>query len=432
MKNVHSSNLEITNEFAHALHLLKNSKQNLYITGVAGTGKSTLLKLFLEKTTEQYVILAPTGLAAINVRGQTIHSFFHLPTKLFTLEDPQIKFNKKNAKKFKALDLIIIDEISMVRADLLDGIDYTLRLHCKSSLPFAGIRLIFFGDLMQLPPVVVGQDMQQYFKDNYGGPYFFNAISFKKLSFSYIELTKIFRQKDDKFIKILNRIRNNKATDNDLEILNQHWDDPSSEKKDNKEILTLCTTNKIAININQTHIAALPSKEWSYNAKIEGDFPVNSYPTSEPLLLKVGAQVMMLRNDINKNWVNGDVGIITDLEENKIRVRLHQNIVDVDKVEWEVIDYQYNSETKKLEQKIIGRFTQYPLNLAWAITIHKSQGKTLRKVKINLGTGAFSHGQTYVALSRCTSLDGLFLETKIRPRDIFVDPIVLDFIKQHN
>ena len=419
-------NFILTEEFADAFDLLEHSDENIYITGKAGTGKSTLLTYFRQKTEKNVVVLAPTGVAALNVAGATIHSFFRFPTRLLAPNDKDIKVEHQRRELFKKLSMIIIDEISMVRADLLDAIDLSLRLNRNDERPFGGVQMVFFGDVFQLPPVVVGKDLSDYFEVNYGGPYFFNSKSFTVSSFTCIELSKIFRQKDDGFKDILNCIRENRLGGKELSLLNAKYR-VEERTDDSSVVLTLCTTNKISSEINDSCMAALPTKEFVYQAEIKGKFDQSAYPTEPNLALKAGAQVMMLKNDPMKRWVNGTLGIIKSLADNSVEVSIDNVTYSVDRASWEVVDYQYNKKDNKIDVVVTGSFSQYPLKPAWAITIHKSQGQTFDRVKIHLGNGAFTHGQTYVALSRCTSLNGITLKTKIRPKDVIVDPKVSRF-----
>jgi len=425
-KNKLPDNLIITEEFQKSFDLMESTSKCAYITGKAGTGKSTLLTYFREKTKKNVIVLAPTGIAAINVEGSTIHSFFQFPPQL--IEKHHITKDFTRQELFDKIDMIVIDEISMVRADILDGIDYALRINRKKDIPFGGVQMIFFGDLYQLPPVVVGKDLNDYFEENFGGFYFFNAKVFKESSFEYIELQIIFRQKDEDFKQILNSIREDKVTPNDLNILNTRFR-PNHTLTSKDVCLTLTTTNKIAEDINQERMNSLISKEFLYTAEITGKFDKSSYPTEQRLILKEGAQIMMLKNDSKKRWVNGTIGIIKKLSD-EVVVEIDGTSYTIEKATWEVVEYQYNKEEKKIEAVITGSFTQFPVKLAWAITIHKSQGQTFDNVIINLGNGAFAHGQTYVALSRCTSLEGIILKTQIRPRDIILDSKVANFIKE--
>ncbi|NTU99336.1 AAA family ATPase [Candidatus Falkowbacteria bacterium] len=404
---------------------METTNKCAYITGKAGTGKSTLLTYFRQNTTKNVIVLAPTGIAAINVEGSTIHSFFRFEPKLVEKENIQRDFTRQDL--FSKIDMIVIDEISMVRADLLDGIDHSLRLNRKSDIPFGGVQMVFFGDLYQLPPVVVGKDLTEYFEEHYGGPFFFNAKVFDDLSFEYIELQTIFRQKDEHFKNILNCIRENRVTAKELSLLNARFN-PAHSPDSTNVCLTLATTNKIAEDVNQEHMNSLPSKEYFYPAVITGKFDKTSYPTEPKLFLKKGAQIMMLKNDSQKRWVNGTLGLVSELTEDDVTVEVDGTNYLIEKASWEVIEYQYNKEEKKIEAIVTGSFTQYPVKLAWAITIHKSQGQTFDNVVIDLGRGAFTHGQTYVALSRCTSLEGITLKTLIRQKDIILDPKVSRFI----
>lgn len=426
-KNQLPQNLEITEEFQQAFDLMDKTNKCAYITGKAGTGKSTLLTYFRKKTKKNIIILSPTGIAAINVEGTTIHSFFRFAPQLIKKNDISKDYNRREL--FNKIETIVIDEISMVRADLLDAIDYSLQINRGIDKPFGGVQMIFFGDLYQLPPVVVGKDLLDYFEENFGGYFFFNAKVFDNISFDYIELQKIFRQKDEIFKNILNNIRENKVTNNDLSLLNQRFDLNHSYKVDDIS-LTLSTTNKIAEDINRERMYNLPTQEYYYDASITGKFETSSFPTESRLTLKKGAQVMMLKNDSEKRWVNGSLGKIKNLSDFEIEVEIDETTYTIERATWESIEYQYNKEEKKIEAIVTGSFTQYALKPAWAITIHKSQGQTFDSVIINLGAGAFAHGQTYVALSRCTSLEGITLKTKVRSQDIILDPKVAKFIRE--
>jgi ATP-dependent exoDNAse (exonuclease V) alpha subunit len=426
-KNKLPENLVITEEFKSAFELMENTTKCAYITGKAGTGKSTLLTYFRQKTKKNVIVLAPTGIAAINVEGSTIHSFFRFAPQLIEKANIQRDFTRQDL--FGKIDMIVIDEISMVRVDLLDGIDYSLRLNRKLDTPFGGVQMVFFGDLYQLPPVVVGKDLTDYFEEHFGGAFFFNAKVFNELSFDYIELQTIFRQKDEHFKDILNSIRENRVTQKELELLNDRHN-PTHAFDASNVCLTLSTTNKIADDVNLERMNNLTSKEFFYPAIITGRFDKASYPTEPKLFLKEGAQIMMLKNDSQKRWVNGTLGLISDLTEAEVTIEIDGTNYTIEKATWEVIEYQYNKEEKKIEAIVAGSFTQFPVKLAWAITIHKSQGQTFDNVVIDLGNGAFTHGQTYVALSRCTSLEGITLKTQIRQRDIILDPKVSRFIKE--
>ena len=423
--------VKLNSEFNKIIKLLEYSDESFFITGRAGTGKSTLLRLFSETTKKKTVILAPTGIAALNVKGQTIHSFFKFKPNFIPKTDIRIV---KNRKLYRNIDTIIIDEVSMVRADMLDNIDLFLRLNRNSPLPFGGVQMIFFGDLYQIPPVVSSDFEKQYIYENYETPYFFSAHALNSENFQYnlIELNEVFRQTDRRFINLLESIRLNEMDWDLLEELNVRYD-PEYIKEG--FYITLSARNAQAQKINDEKLKNLKSKEYTYKANIIGDFPINTFPTDYDLSLKVGAQVMFIRNDPEKRFVNGTIGKIVELDYEKILVEINKGndkeIVDVDYDEWEHVKYFTDFKNpKNIEQEVLGTFQQYPLKLAWAITIHKSQGKTFDNVIIDLGKrGAFAHGQTYVALSRCTSLDGIILKTPIKPQDIMVDPVIIDFLE---
>lgn len=421
VNNVVSDDIEITQDFKDAIDLMENTSNNAYITGRAGTGKSTLLSYFVKHTKKNAVVLAPTGIAAINIEGSTIHSFFGFEPKL--VEQADIKKNRFKADLFLKLEMIIIDEISMVRADLLDGIDYSLRVNRDNELPFGGVQIICFGDIFQLPPVVE-KDLAEYFFEKYGGYYFFNAPVFKEARFKYIELQNIFRQRDAFFKELLEKIRHKLMSSSDLLVINQRYN-PDFEYVFGDLTLTIASTNKIVYDINRLQMDNLQSKEFTFKAEISGTF--DTYPTDVNLALKQGAQIMMLKNDTLKRWANGTLGTIKNLTDNDVEVEINGIVYPVEKATWEMFEYKYDKKEKRIKAVVVGSFVQYPLKLAWAITIHKSQGKTFNKIVIDLGRGAFAHGQTYVALSRCTSLDGVVLKTQIKHRDIIVDSIIERF-----
>jgi ATP-dependent DNA helicase PIF1 len=410
------ADFELSLEFARAFDLMEHTDQCIMVTGKAGTGKSTLLQYFLENTRKQRVVLAPTGVAAINVNGQTIHSFFGFPPKFIQKDTIH---RRRNRKMIKRVDTVIIDEVSMVRADLMDGIDYALRLNRdRMDIPFGGAQMIFFGDLFQLSPIV-SQEMSGIYADKYATPYFFSADVFKEIVISGVELTRIFRQTDRQFVDLLNKIRNNEYDEDDFELLNSRVNRRIGEGLDHH--ITLTTTNRDAGSINQKRLAKLRAQEFEYEARVEDDFDESAYPTDACLKLKIGAQVMMLKNDPDKRWVNGSIGIVRALIGNSITVDIDGSVYAVKPVEWQKIAYEYNKETDRIDEKVIGTFTQYPLKLAWAITIHKAQGQTFQNVVIDLGGGAFAHGQVYVALSRCTSLQGITLKRPVTCSDIVFD-----------
>ncbi len=427
----HKKPVKLNTEFANTLELLENSEDSFFVTGRAGTGKSTLLRLFKETTKKKTVVLAPTGIAALNIKGQTIHSFFKFAPNFI----PKTAIKKQKSRKlYINLDTIIIDEISMVRADLIDNIDLFLRINRNSPLPFGGVQMIFFGDLYQIPPVVSSDFERVFLNENYETPYFFSASALNndKFHYSLIELNEVFRQTDRRFINLLESIRLNEMDWDLLEELNSRY---NPDEINEGLYITLSARNTQVQKLNNKELKNIKSKEYTYNANIIGDFPANTFPTDYNLSLKVGAQVMFIRNDSEKRFVNGTIGKVIELDFDRIIVEIFkdgkQQIVDVDYEEWEYVKYFTDFKNpNKIEQEVLGTFQQYPLKLAWAITIHKSQGKTFDNIIIDLGSkGAFAHGQTYVALSRCTSLEGIILKTPVKPQDIMVDPRIIDFLE---
>jgi ATP-dependent DNA helicase PIF1 len=414
-------------------YIQKNNFPFLFITGKAGSGKSTLLKNFCATTQKRFAIVAPTGIAALNVGGQTIHSFFRFPVGIFDRRN--IK-KQNNAKLWQNLDLIIIDEISMVEAKIIDDIDYFMRLNGRNpDLAFGGTQIIAFGDLLQLPPVYTQEKEEiQNLGYNYETPYFFSADIFQSVPIKTIELKTTFRQVDSEFLEILNQIRIGKINPESLEKLNQRCNfSPKSNS-----VITLTTTNEKARNINLRNIESLKGKAHTFIAEIQGEIPESAYPADYKLVLKPEAQIIFLKNDNTEGrWVNGTLGKIHDLDNDCINVKIatpngKEKIYEVERVEWEKVRYQFDEKKGTIVRKKIGSFTQFPLRLAWAITIHKSQGKTFDEVLIDKGRGAFAPGQIYVALSRCTSLQGVYLTQPITRQDIFTDPVVLDFISRLN
>jgi ATP-dependent exoDNAse (exonuclease V) alpha subunit len=419
--------IEINPQFARAVELMEHSKEHLFVTGRAGTGKSTLLQHFRETTKKKIAVLAPTGVAALNVRGQTIHSFFGLKPNATAESIVKAAKFSKNLLMYRSLDAIVIDEISMVRADLLDGVDMFLRAVRRVKLPFGGMQMIFIGDLYQLPPVVINHE-RDYFKTVYKSPYFFDAHAANDPDFSmqYIELEKIYRQQEKDFIEVLNAVRNNSMTDEHLAKLNTRTTGILSRGK-TKDVITLTTTNAAADTLNAERLAKLPGKPMAYSASMKGKFDEKQAPTEEELKLKIGAQVMMLANDSEGRWVNGSIGTVTGLTKDFVKV-----LLDTGK-EWLVEQHtwsmmKYNYAGGELTQEAAGSFTQYPMKLAWAVTIHKAQGKTFDSVSIDFGGGTFAPGQAYVALSRCRTFKGLSLHRPMRARDVIMDPCVIDFV----
>ncbi len=414
--------LELNSQFEKAL-LKADANENLFITGKAGTGKSTFLEYFCAHTTKNVVVLAPTGVAALNVKGQTIHRFFNFYIDVTPQKIRDKKVKPRNREIYKKLETIIIDEVSMLRADLLDCVDSFLRLYGPDSTkPFGGIQMIFIGDLYQLPPVVMEKEID-IFSTHYESPYFFSAPVFKSFFLEVVELEKVYRQKDQAFVELLNRIRSNSLNDNDLTVLNRRFL-PEFKSNDDQFYIYLTTTNKKADEINNEHLNAIEGKMYQSTADIKGDFGREYYPTATTLQFKVGSQIMLLNNDLKKRWVNGSMGVIEAVQKNeegeqylKIRLQDSNRVVEVYSYTWEV--YRFFIDGQALSSEAVGTFTQYPFRLAWAITIHKSQGKTFERVIIDIGSGAFAAGQVYVALSRCTSFEGIVLKSPIKKHHIW-------------
>ena len=415
--------LDINPQFQRALELMEHSQRHVFITGRAGTGKSTLLSHFRKNTAKRVVVLAPTGVAAVNVGGQTIHSFFRFKPDV-TLAAIGGKIKDKNKNLYRKLAAIIIDEISMVRADLLDCVDKFLRLNGPDDqAPFGGVQMIFIGDLYQLPPVVTSQE-REIFRSRYKSPYFFSAAACTALDMEFIELEKVYRQSDNEFIRLLNAIRNRTATDGDFDLLNRRVD-PQFEAPPQDFYITLTSTNELANRINIERLTRLRGKLWKASGSISGDFGREYLPTNVDLELKKGAQIMLLNNDSCGRWINGTVGRVKgfakDEESRDIVLASLETgeTVEVSPYTWEI--YRFMLKDGELASETIGSFTQYPLRLAFAVTIHKSQGKTFTKVAIDVGRGTFAHGQMYVALSRCTDMEGLVLKQPIQKKHILTD-----------
>lgn len=434
--------MEFSKEAQSAINYIFGTNKNVFITGKAGTGKSTLLSHLRLHIKKKAVVLAPTGISAINVNGETIHSFFSLKPGFEKEEAFKKRIDEERAKKYRKLDTIFIDEISMVRADLLDAIDIFLRKARKSALAFGGVQMIFIGDLYQLPPVVTPNDKEKFFSE-YKAPYFFNAEVFRgqtdlfSIPFELInvELTKIYRQSDSEFIEILNAIRTNQTKGIHFLRLNSRYNPTFVPPKDEKYIY-LVTTNAAAKEINKSKLSEINEEVISYDASMTGDFPTSFHPNDLELTLKVGAQIMFIYNDPERRWVNGTLGKVIDVkyinsEDGSEIIPLllvekeDGQTVEVTPFTWEISKYIFVDGN--FEREIMGTFRQLPIKLAWAITIHKSQGKTFDKVIIDLGRGSFAHGQTYVALSRCTSLEGIVLKKKLWSGSIIMDERVKQY-----
>ncbi len=424
-------------EFQTALELIQETNQSFFLTGKAGTGKSTFLKHIVENTSKNYVVIAPTGIAAVNVGGVTIHSFFQFPLRPLLPEDGDIKVFWKDAEKRKiisAMDTLIIDEVSMVRADLIDGIDCSLRRNGGNpNLPFGGKQIVFVGDIFQLEPVTIRKSSEhKIINEIYGSAYFYNAKVFERVSLFTVELQKVYRQTDPIFISLLDKVRVKEILQTDIDKLNSRVFSEIELNK-NEFAITLTTKNDLADRVNSIKLSELKITPFNYTAEVSGEFDESKYPTEPELILKEGAQVIFIKNDIDKRWVNGTIGQVNELTESTIKVKLKDgSIHSVDKRVWENIKYQYNKDKKKIEQEIVGTFKQYPLKLAWAITIHKSQGLTFDRVVIDFGDGTFASGQAYVALSRATTFEGLFLKQKMRTTDIYIDEEIKEFAKSFN
>lgn len=424
-------NIEVNSQFQRALDIMEKTDRSIFITGRAGTGKSTLLEYFRGTTGKKVVVLAPTGVAALNIKGQTIHSFFGFRPDITPLK---VKRIEKDNSIFKKLDILVIDEISMVRADLLDCVDHFLRLNGPAShKPFGGIQMVFVGDLYQLPPVVTSRE-KAVFAGLYPTPYFFSSHVFAGFDMEFLELEKVYRQHDQRFIELLNAIRNNSIDDHGLSLLNTRYV-PEHDRPTSGFSLRLTTTNAMAAELNSFELSKLKGKLHRFKADRDGKFDDDSLPTSEELMVKAGSQVMMLNNDSFGRWVNGSMGRVVGFRKGEdgvptISVQLADGEnVDVEPYTWEIFNYKL--EGREIKSEVVGTFTQYPLMLAWAVTIHKSQGKTFERAVIDIGRGTFAHGQMYVALSRCTSLDGIVLKQPIEKKHIWMDWRVVQFVTRY-
>lgn len=435
-------NIDLDNaEFQTAWQLITHTRQSLFLTGKAGTGKSTFLRYICRNTKKKYVVLAPTGVAAVNVGGMTMHSFFKMPFKPLLPDDPDfaprrikktLRYPREKVRLLKELDMIIVDEISMVRSDMIDFMDRVLRAYSGNMRePFGGKQLLLVGDIFQLEPVVPA-DMRDILRRQYRSFFFFNAFAFGNVKLVPIELKKIYRQSDSYFVEMLDRVRVNRATRDDIKLINSRCN-PDYRAGDGQFVMTLATRRDTVDMINEAHIEAIKEPQYVFEGEIEGVFPAQNLPTSKELILKKGAQVIFIRNDKEKRWINGTLGRVTALAEDDIEVELENGeVYRLEPEVWENMQYSYNEEKKAVEETVLGSFRQYPVKPAWALTVHKCQGLTFNNVIIDFAGGAFSSGQTYVALSRCTTLEGMVLLKPIDERDIIVNQTVVEFSRSFN
>ena len=432
-------------EFQDALNLIQYTRQSVFLTGKAGTGKSTFLRYICEHTKKKHVVLAPTGIAAINAGGSTLHSFFKLPFYPLLPDDPNFslqrgriheffKYTKPHRKLLEELELVIIDEISMVRADIIDAVDRILRVYSRNLRePFGGKQILLVGDVFQLEPVVKG-DEREILNRFYPTPYFFSARVFGQIDLVSIELQTVYRQTDKVFVNVLDHIRSNTVGAADLQLLNTRYG-TQIEQSEADMYITLATRRDNVDYINDKKLAELPGEPVTFHGEIMGDFPESSLSTSQELVLKPGAQIIFIKNDFDRRWVNGTIGIVSGfdpIEETLYIITDDGKECDVKRESWRNIRYKYNEEKKQIEEEELGTFTQYPVRLAWAITVHKSQGLTFSRVVIDFTGGVFAGGQAYVALSRCTSLEGIQLKKPVSRADVFVRPEIVGFAQRFN
>jgi hypothetical protein len=429
--------MEQNTELRTAWDFVEHTGRSIFLTGKAGTGKTTFLKTVVERSSKRNIVVAPTGVAAINAGGMTIHSFFQLPFAPFVPGakiESKFDFSKEKRKIISSLDLLIIDEISMVRSDLLDAIDSVLRRYRNRYKPFGGVQLLMIGDLQQLTPVVTPED-ERMIAPYYDTPYFFGSKALAQIEYVTIQLERVYRQQDDTFLNLLNHIREGQPSEEDLQLLNSRVKpapDLSRKAGELEGYIRLTTHNQIANHYNESELQKLPGHACHYRAKIEGSFPDYSYPTAEMLTLKVGAQVMFVKNDPSgeHRYYNGRIGHVTYADDNRLMVYCpgDAEAIEVEPLEWENARYTLNPETREIESEVLGKFSQLPLRLAWAITIHKSQGLTFERAIIDASL-SFAPGQVYVALSRCKTLEGMVLATKIPPQAIINDQRVDSYIE---
>jgi len=422
--------IELNPEFTRALDLLERTRRHVLVTGRAGTGKSTLLRYFLDHTRKKAVVLAPTGVAAVNVGGQTIHSFFGFRPDITPDQVSRLVLPGDRESVYRQVELIIIDEVSMVRADLLDCVDRFLRLNGpRRNRPFGGVQMAFFGDLYQLPPVATGPE-RRALAELYENPYFYSARALQDVELELVELEKVYRQTDPLFLEVLGAIRNGTVTDGHLEVLNRRCR-PDFEPGPDELYVQLTTTNHLAQAVNRAQLSRLPGRLYTFEGLLQGEFGGEHTPAPLRLQLKVGAQVMMVNNDPEGRWVNGTVGrvveVLDDPAEPVVVAELEGGAqVEVAPYTWEL--FTFYVEGGQLRSRVVGRYTQLPMMLAWAVTIHKSQGKTFDRVVIDVGRGAFAPGQVYVALSRCRTLEGIVLKRPITAKHVWVDYRIVKFL----
>lgn len=439
MKN--TENIDLDNpEFLQVYDLIETTSASVFMTGKAGTGKSTFLRYITSNTRKKHVVLAPTGIAAVNAGGQTLHSFFQIPLKPLLPDDPEfgkqrlerrMKYSKEKIKLIRELELIVIDEISMVRADIIDFIDKILRHYShRPHDPFGGKQLLMVGDIYQLEPVAT-PDVREILRRVYPNFYFFAARAFAETVLVPIELRKVYRQSDPNFISILDRVRSGETTAADLAQLNTRHV-PGGDFGP-ELTMTIATTRNAVQVINTEHLEELTTPQFDFEARIQDDFPESSYPTDRVLTLKEGAQVVFVKNDAERRWVNGTLGRISFLNQEKVKVTTETGEEHtLDPEIWANVVYSFDEKEGSVKEEVKGTFAQYPIRLAWALTIHKSQGLTFSRLAIDIGNGAFAGGQTYVALSRATSLSGIFLTGKLSARDIIVSDHVKAFARSFN
>ena len=432
--------IEITPEYEAVLAAIDRNDPFIFISGRAGTGKTTLVNHLRTTCEKEMAVVAPTGVAALQVRGMTIHSFFKFPPRLIFPEEDIKKL--KDRRLFNKLGILVIDEVSMVRADMVDAIDMFLRVNGpREGKPFGGVQIIFVGDLFQLPPVVRNEELEVLRSRDYEEPYFFHAMALRNRELTFIELKKIFRQKDENFTHLLNQVRVNQATEQALQIINDTCYQPNRLPDENA--ITLTTTNQRADRINQDAMAELNTTTKIYRGKVEGKFNADerNLPSPLDLTLKLGARVMFTANDKNipRRWMNGTLGKVINFSFDTVTIEIdppigktarYATFVDVPVFTWESYQYEFDEKLDQIKPAVNGSFQQFPLMLAWAVTIHKSQGKTLERVRVDLAGGAFAPGQVYVALSRCTTLEGIDLAKPIKTMDVRTNAHIQNFYRR--